>query len=116
MISLDFVQASCISCCKIDSWHKLYLLLWLYEHRNARLSCEELAQRLYLGDLRMVREMLGELRAAGFLTDDHGRCALAESPEILACLDTLHRAFTDPLARQALIDRIRQVGAQAAEF
>lgn len=116
MIDLKLVQASCISCCRIDSWPKLYLLLWLYEHRPARPSCEELAQRLYLGDLGMVKQMLSDLRGAGFLTEDDGRCALSESPDILACLDTLHRTFTDPLARQGLIDRLRQVGAQAAEL
>lgn len=109
-ISLRQVQGSCIRCRGIDSWQKLHALLWLYEHRDLRLTCEELAQRLYLGDMGMVKAMLGELRDAGFLVEEERRCALAETPEVLTCLEYLHRSFADPLARQELIERIHQVG------
>lgn len=114
-LSLNQVQASCLCCRKIDSWPKLHVLLWLYEHRDLRLTCQELAQPLYLGDIGMVKAMLEDLRAAGFLVEENGRWVLADSPEILACVVYLHRSFTDPLTRQSLIERIREVHGPSGE-
>lgn len=114
-ITLNQVQTTCIRCRVVDSWQKLHILLWLYEHRDLRLTCEELAQRLFLGDVSMVKEMLGELRTAGFLVAQEGRCALSDSPDVQACLASLHQAFADPLARQELIARIREVSPPGRE-
>lgn len=111
VVRLQDVQLSCIRCRGIDSWQKLHVVLWLYEHRDLRLTCEELAERLFLGDPGTAKAMLGELREAGFVVAVEGRCALNDTPDVLRCLDQLRRLFTDPLARQALIERIRQAGA-----
>jgi hypothetical protein len=108
-LTLEHVKESCLCCRRIDSWQKLQVLLWLYEHRDLRLTCEELAERLYLGDTGMVKTMLDELRAAGFVVAEEGRCVLVDSPEILSCVAYLHRSFADPLIRQSLIKRLREV-------
>lgn len=107
--TLATVQGSCIRCHIIDSWQKLHILLWLHAHREQKLTCQELIERLYLGDEGMVKTMLIELRQAGFLVEADGRCALSGDSDVEACLQYLEQMFADPVTRQELITRLRQV-------
>jgi hypothetical protein len=95
----------------IDSWPKLYLILWLVDHPEPRPTCRELARTLYLGDEGLVKGMLLELREAGLVVEVEGRCALSEDPEVQVCLQYLQQTYADPVARQELIARIRAVGS-----
>lgn len=105
------LPGTCIRCRVIDSWPKLYLVLWLIDHPEPRPTCRELARALYLGDEGLVKRMLLELKEAGLVVEvEEGRCALPQDPEVQACLQYLQQTYADPLARQELIAAIRAVG------
>lgn len=108
---LDAVRRSCSICNCVDSWAKLYVLMWFCEHPSQQPTAAELAQRLCLGDTTTCRHVLESLQGAGFFVEKGGRWALSKAPEVQACLDYLRRCFLDPLARQELIERIRRTQA-----
>lgn len=106
---LRWVQGSCIRCNAIDTWMKLYTLLWFHEHWDQRLLCNELCERLFQSDEGMMNTLLADLEQAGFLIAVGQRFGLSDAADVKACLSYLHQNFADPLARQHLIERIRAV-------
>lgn len=112
---LRWVQGSCIRCNAVDTWCKLYTLLWFYEHREQRATGPELCQYLFQADEGLMRAMLTDLKQAGFLVETDQRFGLSDAPDVIACLEYLHQNFADPQARQRLIERIRALGSDNAE-
>lgn len=106
-----WMQGSCIRCKAIDSWCKLYTLLWLDEHRGQRLSGRQLGEHLYQSDEGLLSSLLVELCQAGFLVEVDRQFELSDAPDVTACLSYLKQHFVDPRARQRLIERIREVEA-----
>lgn len=109
--ALEAVRRSCALCDRIDSWTKLYVLMWFCDHPSQQLTAADLAHRLCLGDTTTCRQVLESLQQAGFFVEQEGRWALSRAPEVEACLEHLRRRFLDPLARQDLIESIRRVQA-----
>lgn len=112
---LRWVQGSCIRCNAIDTWCKLYTLLWLHEHPGERLSGPQLCERLYQSDEGLMRSILVDLCEAGFLVEIERQYELSEVPDVTACLSYLSQNFADPRARQRLIERIRAVEPASQE-
>ena len=106
---LRLVQGSCIRCGAVDTWCKLYTLLWLLEHPGKQLSGPQLCERLYQSDEGLMRSILVDLSKAGFLVEVDQRFELSDDPDVAACLNYLHQNFADPQARQRLIERIREI-------
>lgn len=92
---------------RIDSFQKLRLLLFLYQHPESSGTNQEFAERLYLGDVRLLEKITGELQAVGLIEDVEGRYTLRWEPALKSLLGDLARTFEHPLARQELLDQIR---------
>ncbi|MCS6844796.1 MAG: hypothetical protein NZ528_10845 [Caldilineales bacterium] len=110
--ALDEVRRSCALCDTVDSWTKLYLLMWFCDHPSQRPTAADLAERLCLGDTIACRQVLEALQRAGFLVEQGERWALSRTQEVQECLASLRSRFVDPLARQELIERIRRLQAR----
>lgn len=107
--NLRWVQGSCIRHNGVDTWCKLYTLLWLQEHPGERLSGPRLGERLYQSDDGLMSSILVDLCQAGFLVEIDQQYELSDAPDVTACLSYLNQNFADPWARQKLIERIREV-------
>ena len=91
----------------IDSFQKLRFLLFLQQHPDLSETGPEFAAQLYLGDTRLLEEIIRDLEKAGLVDCEENRCRLHHQPEIHSCLRCLARAFEDPLARQTILDQVR---------
>ena len=95
---------------RIDSFHKLGLVRWLYARGCAEFTIQELADSLFIADLSLLERSLNELSATGLVECSAGRYRIVHSPEADYCMACLDETFKDPLARQALLDRISSFG------
>lgn len=93
---------------KIDSYQKMRLLLYLYHHPGAGLTLSELAQRLYLGSIYVVMDIVAELHGDGLIGVDEDRYSLDDEPGNNAMIQRLAKAFEDPLARQRIFEQVQQ--------
>ncbi len=92
---------------KIDSFQKLNLLLFLYQHPDFTGTSQQFAERLYWGDVALMERIIDEMFAVGLLRCANQRCALPEDQSLQSSLHSLHLAYSDPLARQKLLNLIR---------
>lgn len=90
---------------KIDSYLKLQVLLLLHGLPQRSASLDELADRLFVGDMQALQEQVDELRQCGLLRCEARRWTLQDQPAITYCLECLERTFDDPLARQRLLSQ-----------
>ena len=95
---------------RIDSFHKLGLVRWLYARGCAEFTIQELADSLFIADLSLLERSLNELAATGLVECSVGRYRMVHSPEADYCMECLGETFKDPLARQALLDSISSLG------
>lgn len=100
---------------RIDSFQKLRILLWLTEHRQQPLSVEELAGRVYLGDMGFVEEILTSLAEAGIVNCQDDRYVFSCGDDTKRCLHCLEEKFADPQARQGLLQEIRRAETAAGD-
>ena len=101
-IVVDFIRAK-----RIDSFQKLYVLLFLYQHPKLVGTSQKLADQLYLGHLSLVEEILNDLRRVGLVDGVGSRYKLCNDSKIGSCLQSLAEAVKDPLARQEILDQVR---------
>ena len=103
---MDRKELTCIQVKHIDSFQKLRVLLYLYENPDTIESPQDLAKRLYLGDVTLMEEIIGELHRDGFLEDIEIGYKLCQTPEVERCLRCLYQNFEQPLRRQRLLNEI----------
>lgn len=92
---------------QIDSFQKLRCVLFLHHHPNLSETSQELAEHLYLGDTRLLEQIIRDLQQVGLVDCADNRCRLRHQPEVRSCLQYLASAFEDPLARQTILDQVR---------
>jgi hypothetical protein len=92
----------------IDSFPKLCLLIFLHEHPALSWTSQQIAERLYLGDVPMLEEIIADLQAAGVIDCAANRCKLSNDAHVRSRLQLLAEICEDPLARQKILDRVRQ--------
>ncbi len=98
----DFVRAR-----RIDSFQKLRFLLFLHQHPDLNGTSQQFAEYLFLGDTRLLEQMIRDLQQVGLVECLGNHCRLHNQPEVKSCLQCLARAFEDPLARQKMLDQVR---------
>lgn len=101
----DFIRSK-----KIDSIHKLNLLLFLYQNPHVHGTSNCFAEKLYLGDTRFVEKIIKELTEKGVISYANQHYFLADTPEIKTSLQDLARSFEHPLNRQTLLKQIQSGG------
>jgi hypothetical protein len=90
----------------IDSFQKLRFLLFLYQHPDENETARAFAERLYLGDVPLLEEIIIDLQKAGLVDCVADHCTLHDESDVRFCLGCLTRVFEDPLARQKLLDQV----------
>jgi hypothetical protein len=98
-----FIQAK-----RIDSFQKLQLLLFLYRHPESAWTSQQMAERLYLGDVPLLEEMITELQAADLIECATNRCKIRDETSIRESLQHLIKTCENPLARQKILDGLRR--------
>jgi hypothetical protein len=91
----------------IDSVQKIFFLLFLYQHPDAKGTCQELGARLYLGNTALVEKIIADLQQAGLIDQIGDGYKLHDEPKVRFCLGCLVETFADPLARQQLLELIK---------
>ena len=97
----EFIRAK-----RIDSVQKLYVLLFLYQHPKLVGTSQQLANKLYLGHLPLVEEILNDLRGVGLVDRVGSRYKLRGDSKVEAYLQSLIQTVKNPLARQELLEQI----------
>lgn len=98
----DFIRSK-----KIDSIHKLNLLLFLYRNPDTQGTGRCFAEKLYLGDVRLVEKMIQELADKGVINYAGQQYFLVDTPEIKTSLHHLASTYEQPLTRQTLLAQIQ---------
>ncbi len=98
--------ASFIRAKHIDSFQKLCFLLFLHEHPESSWTSQEVAEKLYLGDVPLLEGIIADLRSAGLIDCVSHRCTLHDEPDVRSCLQRLDEMFEDPLTRQQILDQV----------
>lgn len=96
----------CIRTKHIDSFQKLYVLLFLYHHPRLAGTNREIARQLYFGDEIGLTEIITDLEGVGLVEQVEGRYKLCNQSDIHFCLQNLAKAFDDPLTRQKILDQV----------
>jgi hypothetical protein len=97
-----FVQSS-----HIDSVQKIFFLLFLHQHPEAKGTSQELGAQLYLGNMVLVEKIIADLQQTGLITQTGDGYKLHDEPQVRVCLGCLAETFADPLARQQLLKLIK---------
>jgi hypothetical protein len=92
---------------QIDSFQKLFLLLFLYQHPSIQGTSQEFGARLYLGNTELMERILTDLQQAGLVDQIENGYKLHNGADISPDLRRLAQAFEDPLTRQQLLDQVR---------
>jgi hypothetical protein len=99
----DFIEVK-----QIDSFQKLRLLLFLYQRPEVAKSLQQLAERLYLGHLPLLEQIMNDLRLAGLVERVGSRYQLANDPQVRSFLKDLAATFDDPMARQQILAQVQK--------
>jgi hypothetical protein len=92
---------------KIDSFQKLRFLLFLFQHPKLTGTSQQFAERLYLGEVSLLDKIINDLCRAGLVNCVENRYMLYDEPDVRFCLQYLTQVFDDPLARQELIEHVK---------
>ncbi len=103
-IIIKFIQAK-----RIDSFQKLYLLLFYQQYPNFEGSVSEIAQKLHLADTQLVRTTILDFKDVNLIVRIERRWKLSDQPEVIVALELVARAFEQPLTRQKLLDQVKGV-------
>ena len=91
----------------IDSFQKLRLLLYLYQHPHLKGTSQDLANRLHLGDILLIEKIIADLQQAGLIDRVENYYKLPDEPEVRLHLQHLAQAFEHPLTRQELLRQVK---------
>ena len=94
--------------CKINSYRKLNLVLYLYQHPNYNGTSDELAQQLYWGNSFYIEDILAELERDTVIVGEQGHYRLAKKPKVQKCARCLLTHFEDPLIRQKILHQVQR--------
>jgi hypothetical protein len=100
----------------IDSFQKLQLLIFLYQHPESNWTSQQMAEGLYLGDVPWLEEMIADLQAAGLIDCTANRCQLSDDACVNSCLQRLAKLCEDPLARQEILESVRHRASAASHY
>jgi hypothetical protein len=95
----------------IDSFQKLRLLLYLYQHPQLKGTSQDLANRLHLADIPLIEKIIADLQQAGLIDRVENYYKLPDEPEVRLQLQHLARAFEHPLTRQELLKQVKPAAA-----
>ncbi len=98
----DFIRTK-----QIDSFPKLYFLLFLQQCPDMKGTSQEFAGRLYFGDTLQMEEILRDLQKVGLVVAAGHGWKLSDEPDIKTHLQQLAMRFSDPLARQELLAQMK---------
>lgn len=96
----------CIRTKHIDSFQKLFVLLFLYHHPGLAGTNRDIARQLYFGDEVGLTEIITDLEGVGLVEQVGEMYKLCNQPDIQFCLQNLAKAFDDPLTRQKILDQV----------
>ena len=103
---MDERLANFIRVKRIDTFQKLRFLLFLQQHPDIKGTPQEFAERLYLGDVPLLEEIIIDLQKVGLVECVADHCILRDESDDIFCLGCLARVFEDPLARQKLLEQV----------
>lgn len=92
---------------RIDSFQKLSFLLFLFQHPKLTGTSQQFAKRLYLGEVSLLDKIINDLCQAGLVNCVGNRYMLDDEPDVRFYLKFLTQTFEDPLARQELLDHVK---------
>lgn len=92
---------------QIDSFQKLRLLLFLYQHPEVKGTQRELGEQLYLGDTLLLTALLADLDKAGLLEQGENGYRLCSEPDITSFVQNLARAFEHPVTRLEILNHVK---------
>ena len=104
--AVEFIQSR-----QINSYQKLRVLFFFYDHADSSWSSRQIGTRLYLGEGPFPDEIIADLQAAGLLNCSAECCRLRDEAEITADLEHLIKTCENPLARQEILDGLKRRSA-----
>ena len=107
---MDNIITNFIQIKRIDSFQKLFFLLFLQQHLNFEGTGQDFAEKLHL-DGAFSEKIILELRKVGLLVETGHRWKLTTEPQVIVALELLARAFEYPLTRQKLLELVVTNGA-----
>jgi len=96
----------CIRTKHIDSFQKLYVLLFFYHHPGLAGTNREIARQLYFGDEVSLTRIITDLKTVGLVEQVGERYKLCNQPDTHCCLQNLAKAFDNPLTRQKILGQV----------
>ncbi len=91
---------------RIDSFHKIWFLLFMHKHSQRDRINREFVRQVTFTDAPTLDELIEELKESGLLTSSNEVLRLEDSPEVRTDLDTMAHVFEDPSGRQELLQRL----------
>lgn len=101
--TLKFIQTK-----HINSFQALLVLVFFYRHAASSFTNAQIAEQLYLGDGPLLEEITTSLQAAGLIDRIGNRYKFHNTPEFEADIQHLVNLYQQPVARQKIIDQVRQ--------
>jgi hypothetical protein len=89
----------------IDSYQKLRVLIFFFEHPNSSWTGPQIGTRLYLGDGPLLDKIVADLQA-GLVDCMANHYRLRNEVSIRLPLQHLIQTYENPLARQQILDSI----------
>ena len=91
---------------RIDSFHKIWFLLFLYQRTERQQVNREYVRQVTFTDAPALDEVIEELQDAGQLTASGKQLHLDDAPVVRCELDALALVFEDPTVRQELLTAV----------
>ena len=91
---------------RIDSFHKVWFLLFLHRHSNKHQINREYVRQVTFTDAPTLDEAIEELEDVGLLSCTGEVLSLDDAPDARCQLDTMAHYFEDPTGRQELLRRL----------
>lgn len=93
---------------QINSFQKLYFLLFLQQYPGVEGTSQDFAERLYL-DTLLLETIITDLQRVGLLVYAEYGWRLSDESDVKTHLQQLVGAFECPLTRQELLKQVRFV-------
>ena len=97
---------------RIDSYHKIWFLLFLHQHAEQRQINREYIRQVTFTDAPTLDEAIEELEEAGLSTAAGKVLNLEDAADVRCELDTMALVFEDPTGRQELLRRLYRHAAK----
>ena len=91
---------------RIDSFHKLWFLLFLHQRSNENRVNREYVRQVTFADAPTLDEVIDELQNAGLLKTRGESLSIVDDQEVRSDLDRMASVFEDPPGRQELLRRL----------